>query len=780
MGIGAEAQRDRKVIFLHLMKTAGTTLDRIIRRQYGESKVVRFFPKKLDENISGFKALSEAERSNVKVIMGHFHFGLHQRLPGEYTYITVLRNPVDRIISEYYYILTHPEHKFHERMTSNYRTLTDFVKSGMYHSLDNAQTKYISARKDLEYGSYVPEALETARENLQNHFAVAGLTEKFDETLILLKRIFGWRTPYYLRENVTMNRPKKGSLAEEELQVINNYARMDLELNEFASGRLEEQFAAQGDDFIQEVEVFKLLNQHCGPFLPQLADPGQFDQVECLLALKTVSALVNQHQFDKALTVLSYALKQHPDATDLLKLQDLMNTGSDTIARENAPSKRVEESVSVLTSRPHAAAINEKPDVHFPLIYLHLMKAAGNTLRAVMRRQYGEDQVHIFYSTPGALMEIPPGIKVIAGHIQFGFFEEFPSPATWITALRNPVDRIISDYNYILEAPDQHFHKYAKVRSIDKFLEDGFYLWGDNAQVKFLSGVVDVPFGQCNAELLARARANLKKHFAVVGTSEKFDETLILLKRTLGWRTPYYVRENVSTKRIRKKDLQPEVLAIVEKYQTFDCELYRYAEELFSEQIAHQDDSFHEEVQVFKLLNDHCARYLSDLADPEKFPGAEIQVIGDTVFSLLREEKYDQATLVLGHSLRKYPDSPDLHNLAALIKYKQGRVEEAKSIFVEITRRWPSHPSAYNFMGAVLWDAGDIENAMKNFLAALKIDPCHRGTVINCGKALAKFNKRDDALNLYSFYIEKNPRDGEVIWLKNYLAEGKIGQPSLL
>ena len=44
---------------------------------------------------------------------------------------------------------------------------------------------------------------------------------------------------------------------------------------------------------------------------------------------------------------------------------------------------------------------------------------------------------------------------------------------------------------------------------------------------------------------LAQAKRNLDR-FLVVGLTERFDESFILIRRALGWRLPMYERHNVS------------------------------------------------------------------------------------------------------------------------------------------------------------------------------------------------------------------------------------------
>ena len=91
------------MLFLHIHKTAGTTLNRIIEREYNPFLVYTIEGKRIEWSIDHFKRLSEARRTRLRVIKGHMSFGLHEFLPQPSTYITFLRDPIERCISSYSY-----------------------------------------------------------------------------------------------------------------------------------------------------------------------------------------------------------------------------------------------------------------------------------------------------------------------------------------------------------------------------------------------------------------------------------------------------------------------------------------------------------------------------------------------------------------------------------------------------------------------------------------------------------------------------------------------------
>jgi hypothetical protein len=96
---------------------------------------------------------------------------------------------------------------------------------------------------NLACGRVTPALLERAMSRLAK-FAVVGITERFDESLILLQRAFGWRARPGLPENVGENRPARIDVGEEALQTIERCNRFDLELYRFASGLFETRVSA--------------------------------------------------------------------------------------------------------------------------------------------------------------------------------------------------------------------------------------------------------------------------------------------------------------------------------------------------------------------------------------------------------------------------------------------------------------------------------------------------------------------------------------------------------
>lgn len=243
---------DRGLIFIHIPKTAGSTLRPIMDRHYPRPSICKldFLPRDLD----AFLRLPEQTRSQIRVLQGHFPFGLHEQLSVPADYLTILRDPVERIISMYYWILGNQEHVLNQLVQS--MSLKDFADSG-FDIATNHQTSLISgltANKD-------DRALAVARKHLQDEITAFGLNERFDESLLLFRKRFGWKQVFYSRRNVTKRRPRSSEVAASVLEVIQKHNSLDLELYQFARQAFDETIRALGPSFQDEVRRFQRINR---------------------------------------------------------------------------------------------------------------------------------------------------------------------------------------------------------------------------------------------------------------------------------------------------------------------------------------------------------------------------------------------------------------------------------------------------------------------------------------------------------------------------------------
>lgn len=258
------------LIFFHIAKTAGTTLHSILTRNFQDNEIISLNYGLNPECLTEFKNLSEDKKFKTRYLHAHMTpFGIHKYLPSSnYDYVVLLRDPIDRVISEYFYICREKDHPLHQTFIDKNITLLDYVTSDIsLAAVQNGQTRILSGIKGVDWatgcGPVSHDTLDKAKENLQDHFTLVGLTEQFDEFLILLKRKLGWKTHHllYQKKNVTSNRPHKQGVPRQVLRLIEQNNELDIELYEFAKQRFNDLIATQDIFFKKELKVFQTWNR---------------------------------------------------------------------------------------------------------------------------------------------------------------------------------------------------------------------------------------------------------------------------------------------------------------------------------------------------------------------------------------------------------------------------------------------------------------------------------------------------------------------------------------
>ncbi|UOE53086.1 sulfotransferase family 2 domain-containing protein [Bacillus sp. CMF12] len=218
---------DRILIFMHIPKTGGMTLKRIIKRQYPDIKILKDIT---DGKTSEFKKIvSEKE---IQFVFGHLSFGLHMHTSKPCTYVTMMREPIDRVISMYYYVIGKKDHPLHDIVKD--LLIEEFIDHpDLKVHTNNMQTKRVLGKNSLS-----PSDLKQAKQNLEEHFSVIGITEMFDDSVALMKQKFNWNDISYVRKNQTKKRLSKEEIDPIIINKIKANNELDIQLYNWAKNRL--------------------------------------------------------------------------------------------------------------------------------------------------------------------------------------------------------------------------------------------------------------------------------------------------------------------------------------------------------------------------------------------------------------------------------------------------------------------------------------------------------------------------------------------------------------
>src|ERR687884_324937 len=109
---------------------------------------------------------------------------------GPSTYITLVREPVARPISQYRHVLRTKHHRLHDAAVSGPSPARAVrLRRGGARGRQ-PPGRALARDASTPSGQCSDAVLEAALRNLAHHVSVAGLTERFDETLVVLGREF--------------------------------------------------------------------------------------------------------------------------------------------------------------------------------------------------------------------------------------------------------------------------------------------------------------------------------------------------------------------------------------------------------------------------------------------------------------------------------------------------------------------------------------------------------------------------------------------------------------
>jgi hypothetical protein len=279
------------------------------------------------------------------------------------------------------------------------------------------------------------------------------------------------------------------------------------------------------------------------------------------------------------------------------------------------------------------------PDV---LIFFHIPKTGGQTLRRVLQRCFPDQYFDCQMEPPDTALnvvstsriaqkfhQLPPerqlAVRCMAGeHVSMDVDTIFFKRASkFITLLRHPVDRVVSNFFYFRPQSYMPCHQFIKDMTLEEYLDSGIGLDQDNHQVRLLSGCpeLDAPWDPSGRPIstppverrhLELAKRNIDERFLIAAPIEQITAVVWLLKRLYGWplHRVLFETRNVNPNRPKLESISLATRERLEALNHYDCELYAWVVRRFAIQIEPLEPNFTREVRLFDIPNRSAQRIL--------------------------------------------------------------------------------------------------------------------------------------------------------------------------
>lgn len=223
----------KQALFLHVQKTAGTSIMEMARELYGIAGVVSH---------ADFMDLGRDGCNQYPFVSGHFGYDFAEPLLKDRYAFTFLRDPMERLISLYWFSRSAPEDNILYNSAKQY-SFDEFLQLGrritgeephpLRPQLWNNQTYQLAHGygSDVEIDDCDPKALlARAMLNLRK-FDFIGFTESFEsDSRKIFRNLARFRRLTKYQSNITVDRPRASELPNTTIALLREMTNLDREL----------------------------------------------------------------------------------------------------------------------------------------------------------------------------------------------------------------------------------------------------------------------------------------------------------------------------------------------------------------------------------------------------------------------------------------------------------------------------------------------------------------------------------------------------------------------
>jgi len=220
-----------KILFDHLPKCGGSSLNKFLVSQYPDRRVFILNGEDPSGSVREFLGLAQWKRHYFDLVMGHRANELLDYVHPESLVITVFRDPIDRIISYYYYARREKRHYLHQQLNDLDMSLDEFAMSDITDENRNYYTCHFLGIDAVEAEKNPDASVARALELVSNRYDIIGFLDAMPQFMEDVCKQAGLKGDGGLQKlNETKDRPPKNDISESTIKRIEEMNLLDVKL----------------------------------------------------------------------------------------------------------------------------------------------------------------------------------------------------------------------------------------------------------------------------------------------------------------------------------------------------------------------------------------------------------------------------------------------------------------------------------------------------------------------------------------------------------------------
>ena len=229
----AKKQEDVRILFVHVPKSGGMSLYNALADAVGKRRSIRFYSAS-EEQKEKYLAMDEKSLRKHALISGHFSYPFFlKKAISDYKPITLIRDPIDRELSAYFYMKTHQEHPMYDRLKKV--DLYEFVNRRLKRTQGNRHCHQLCGE-----GTF-----EAAKKVIDENYYLVSTVEYMNEFCQILQRNLGIEKIDIKRDNETLFRMSRKELHPDLIDKIAQLNKEDIKLYNYVKTKFEREYLSQ-------------------------------------------------------------------------------------------------------------------------------------------------------------------------------------------------------------------------------------------------------------------------------------------------------------------------------------------------------------------------------------------------------------------------------------------------------------------------------------------------------------------------------------------------------